>query len=177
MFTPDEIIAWTPDAMRTWLRTHPSEANFNWLALGAGAAMAATSSAEVETTRRDALGEVALYAFQMATRRDEGSREGVLLSELALRAGLIQHLGAAPGTSRDQGDLLDLISREVETAEGAKDKVANGPIDLIETPRSELRKLRHVKNVLRAAELFLTERGPTLPAPISWWWSRRQQLP
>lgn len=177
MLTPDEILDWTPDEMRNWLRTHPSEADFNWLALGEGAAMAAMSGAEVETTRRDGLGDLALYAFKMAARLDERSQEGVVLSELTLRAGLIERLGAASGTLRDEEELLDLIRHEVEHAEGAKHKLSEGRIDLLNTPKSDLRVLRHVKNVLRAAESFLTRRATDLPEPVSWWWSRRQQLP
>lgn len=177
MLKPDEILGWTPDKMRIWLRTHPSEADFHWLALGEGAAMAATSSAEVETTKRDALGDVALYAFKMATRLDERSCVGVLLSELTLRAGLIERLGAASGTLRDEEELLKLICHEVESAEDVKHKLSEGPVDLLNTPKSDLRTLRHVKNVFRAVESFLTRRAADLPEPVSWWWSRRQQLP
>lgn len=177
MPSPDEILDWTPEEMRTWLRSQPPEEDFNWLALGEGAAMAAMSPRNAEPGTRDALGEVAVHAFTMASGRDEGSRAGALLSELALRAGLINRLGVSPGTVRDDKHLLDLISRELEFAEDAKASVSAGPIDLSRTSRSDLRALRRVKNVLRAAELFLTGAADNLPESMSWWWSRRDLLP
>jgi len=174
MLTPDEVLGWTPDEMRSWLESRPSDEQLNWLGLGEGAAMAA-SSEDVAAARRDALAEVALHAFEMAAR-DSEARPGILLSELTMRAGLIDRLGTSPGGARDEQTLLDLISREVEIAADAKDKVVDGPIDLMSTPRSDLRLLRHVKNVLRSAELLLTQKAD-LPESVAWWWARRDRLP
>lgn len=176
MLTPGEILDWTPEEIRTWLRSRPSEESFNWLTLGEGAAMAATSGDGVEPAKRDALGELALYAFQMARRHDERVRAGAILSELVLRSWLIQRLGAAPHGVRDEAALLDLLCGQVGTADGVKDKVREGPIDLTSAARTDLRSLRHVKNVLRASESFLAG-AVDLPESLSWWWSRRDRLP
>jgi hypothetical protein len=176
MLTPGEILDWTPEEIRTWLRIRPSEGSFNWLTLGEGAAMAATSGDGVEPAKRDALGELAVYAFQMAQRHDEGVRAGATLSELILRAGLIQRLGSAPHGVRDEAALRDLLCEQVATADGVKERVSEGPIDLMSAPQADLRTLRHVKNVLRATESFLAG-AVDLPESLSWWWSRRDRLP
>lgn len=177
MPTPDDIINWSPEEMRAWLATRPSPERFHWLTLAEGAAMAANSPGEFEPTRREALGEIAIYAFDMAAREDEELRKGNLLSEIVLRAGLIGRLGAATGTVRDDKALIAIIGREIEQADALRDTIAQGPVEPLNTPRPLLRALRRIKSVFRAAEFFLAAREQELPERLSWWWSRRDRLP
>lgn len=140
--------------------------------------MAALSRGELGSERRLVLGELGLYALAKAAKVDPELRAAIVQSEILLRAGLIDRLGSEPETLRDLHALVGLIRAEIAIAEDLKPRVRDGAIeDLTCVPLSELRKLRHVKNVLRSAELLLSEDTQELPASILWWWSRRKYLP
>ncbi|MBE7449462.1 MAG: hypothetical protein HS111_11355 [Kofleriaceae bacterium] len=179
MTTPGEMLDWSPDELREWLRSGPSMENFAWLTLGVGAAMEANSLGTGEQAKGDALAEVALYAFELAVRWNQATHHENLLSTLVLRSGLIAKFGEQPGSARDGDKLLAIISGEVAQAEHLREKIADGsdPIDIFTTPKSVLLVLRKVKGVFRAAELFLAAREADLPESVSWWWSRRARLP
>ena len=148
-----------------------------WLTLGEGAAMAANDRREMNGEKREALGREAVHAYAMAVKFGSCRRDDVLLSELVLRAGLIADLGEQAETVRDAEVLFAMIDEEITKAESLRDRIAQGPVKLADTPTSELQMLRRVKNVMRAAELFLLPRADRLPREVSWWWSRRENLP
>ena len=173
------MLGWPTDKLREWLKSCPSDENFNWLTLGEGASMAALSSAEdVDRERRVVLGDVAYYALKQALKADPKVRVGALASEIVLRAGLIHQLGAESGTLRDEQELLNILIAEISGTDKLQVYVKEGPIgDLTKISVGVLRKLRHIKNVLHYAELPLNDSAADLPDPISWWWSRRMHLP
>jgi len=176
MPTPDEILDWTSDAIKTWLHSNPTPPSFNWLAMAEAASLSAVRG-DMDVEKRDVLGDLAVHSFEMAVAQNASLRPGARLSEVVLRAGLIRGFGPSPGSVRDQNTLFDMIKRELESARCARGVVAERAADITTTAVADLRALRWVKNTLRAAESLLAERAQVLPESISWWWFRRDRLP
>ena len=140
--------------------------------------MAANSPTEsLDPDRRDALADVALYAFHWAVAADPWAEKGVLLSEVVLRAGMIHRLGPKAGTVRDPAELWRLVDGAIAPAEPLRQMISSGRVNPFTVPIDEIRRLRHVKNVLRGAEAVLEDEGIERPDNIDWWWQRREVLP
>lgn len=178
MSTPDEILQWSTECLRKWLRSLPVDEEMAWNALGEGAAMAALSpTVAVDSGRRETLGDVAIFAFRRAVAANPTAETGALISEVVLRAGLIHLLGPNAGTARDPADLWRPVEGAIAPVEALRHLIASGPIDPTTVSIERLRRLRHVKNVLRGAELVLSQESIERPDAVDWWWRHRASLP